>query len=206
MRFWHCIPFAVPVLSQKVAIRGSAIPTPDVSDKNTDNRNLKSTFSNETFVNGVMTNRIDSWTDDDVINHHLAPKMLANISYVPPKMPPPAVTDKDFNVPEADFQTKAVYHETQKGIAAVVNRFSGLVKNLGAKYNMIAAKWNASDIKDAQDELKRHEKRKNTGRVRTEAESLEGEGKKKCRSIGATYVRACVRAYNCVCRSRMYHP
>ena len=152
--------FAVPVLSQKVTIRGSAIPTPDVSEKNTYNRNLKSTFSNETFVNGVMTNRIDSWTDDDVINHHLAPKMLANISYVPPKMPPPAVTDKDFNVPEADFQAKAVYHETQKGIAAVVNRFSGLVKNLGAKYNMIAAKWNASDIKDAQDELKRHEKEK----------------------------------------------
>ena len=149
---------AVPVLSQKVTIRGSATPTPDVSDKNTLNRNLKSTFSNETFVNGVLTNRIDSWTDDDVSNDHLAPKMPANMSYVPVKMPPPAVTDKDFNVPEAHFQTKAAYHETQKGLGAVVNRFSGLVQNLGAKFNMLTAKWNASGIKDAQDELKRHEK------------------------------------------------
>ena len=169
---------AVPVLSQKVAIRGSAIPIPDVSDKNTLNRNLKSTFSNETFVNGVMTNRIDSWTDDDVINHHLAPTMLANISYTPPKMPPPAVTDKDFNVPEAHFQTKAAYHETQKGLGAVVNRFSGLVQNLGAKFNMLTAKWNASGIKDAQDELKRHEKEKAEEELEQKQKALRAKEKR----------------------------
>ena len=169
---------AAPVLSQKVTIRGSAIPKPDVSDKNTPNRNLKSTFSNETFVNGVLTNRIDSWTDADVSNDHLAPKMPANISYVPVKMPPPAVTDKDFNVPEAHFQTKAAYHETQKGLGAVVNRFSVLVKNLGAKYNMVTAKWTASGIKDARDELKRHEKEKAEKELEQKQKALRAKEKR----------------------------
>ena len=112
---------AAPVLSQKVTIRGSAIPKPDVSDKNTPNRNLKSTFSNETFVNGVLTNRIDSWTDDDVSNDHLAPKMPANMSYVPVKMPPPAVTDKDFNVPEAHQQTLEARQDTSNGMKLMVD-------------------------------------------------------------------------------------
>ena len=106
---------------------------------NTENRNLKNVLSNETFVNGLLSNQMDSWTDDDVINHHLAPPMEPNISYIPPKMPAPAVTEKDFNVPEAHISARAASIETAKGVDGVVNKFAGLVKNLGAKYNMLTA-------------------------------------------------------------------
>lgn len=153
------------VLSQNIAIKNLPKPIPSeaigktIKVDNTENRNLKNVLSNETFVNGLLSNQMDSWTDDDVINHHLAPPMEPNISYIPPKMPAPAVTEKDFNVPEAHISARAASIETAKGVDGVVNKFAGLVKNLGAKYNMLTAKWNASDIKDARAELLRHVKK-----------------------------------------------
>lgn len=158
--------FVAIALSQHISVKNMPPPASEVLGKtikldHTKNRMLKGIASiNKTFENGELTNQMDSWTDDDVINHHLAdPSMEANETFIPPKMPPPAVTEKDFNVPEAQLSSRAAYHETVAGVDSVVNKFSGLVKNLGAKYAMLTAKWNASDINDARAALLRHHKK-----------------------------------------------
>ena len=153
-------------LSQHISVKNMPPPASEVLGKvikldHTENRKLKGIASiNKTFENGELTNQMDSWTDDDVVNHHLADaSMEANGPFTPPKMPPPAVTAKDFNVPEAQLSSRAAYQQTVSGVDSVVNKFSGLVTNLNAKYAMLTAKWNASDINDARAALLRHHKK-----------------------------------------------
>ena len=133
---------------------------------------------------GVVTNQIDSWTDGEVFDNSTDSSEESNSTFVPPKLPPPAVAEKDFNVPEAHQQTLEARQDTSNGMKLMIDNVERLTHRLKAAYNATVTKWELRERKDEENRKRREAIFGPSGS--SGASGLEGEGSSDSGASGAS--------------------
>jgi len=127
----------------KVVLRGGKVETPPPPKKD-----------------GLLTNRGDKWSDEDVIPKPppVSPELEKNETYIPPKIPvSKAAAEEHFGIPPAHVLSRQAYKETEKGVGEMVAKFSAETRNLLAANIALNAKHALQGKKD-EEKKKRREK------------------------------------------------
>jgi|EP00945_MAST-04E_sp_MAST-4E-sp1_P008071 hypothetical protein len=104
-----------------------------------------------TKVDGVLTNRGDKWSDEDVIPKPapLTPELEKNKTYIPPKVRVPKVAaEHHFGIPPAHVLSRQAHTETEKGVGEMVAKYSAETRNLLAANIALNARIALQDKKD----------------------------------------------------------